>query len=323
MDDQRSVNNSRLAKPSTGKGGAAVRWSSHVHSFLLILTALPLASCGLVTPDIQEFWGTSGDAAAKESAIAFQARCELQKAARILVKKDIKFASAQGRQLKWLDSTWAADVLFVFTVDEKSALSPSVAFNRVFPNAVNTFPGKGTVTTGQSASTALAAGVSSEGYRQDKLHLFYQLSDLVGDEKKLPSLEKIEAVSCVPPPTNAVIFAESDLKISDWLISALDLQLTGQAQYQTPDAFATGGVLSHEVRFDIVTSGSVNPTWKLVLVSADTGSNPLFSASRDRTQDLTVTLGPGKNGQLSTNQGKNSAFTSEFNATTKGATSTP
>ena len=210
----------------------------------------------------------------------------------------------------------------MFTVDEKSALSPSLAVNRVLPNVVTTFPGKGVVTTGQSASAALAASASAEGYRQDKLHLFFQLSDLVGDEKALPSVEEIENVSCVPPPTSGVVFAVSDLKISDWLISALDLQLTGQAQYQTPDAFATGGVLSHEVRFDVVTSGSVNPTWKLVRVSADTGTNPLFSASRDRTQDLTITLGPGKKGQLSTAQGQSSAFTSEFNATTKGAPNT-
>jgi hypothetical protein len=190
---------------------------------------------------------------------------------------------------------------------------------------VETFVGHGTTTTAQSYSTVIGAGLSSEGYRQDKVHIFYKLSDLVGPEKDLPSVKQIQNEACLPPPTNASLFIQSDLKISDWLVSALDpldLQFTGQAQYQLPDSFATSGVLSHEVRFDIVSSGNINPTWKLVLVSADTGSNPLFNTSRDRTQDLTITLGPAKNGQLSTSQGQNSTLTSELNATLR-STITP
>ena len=290
---------------------------------LFCLGALLLNSCGLYTPDIQEFWGTSGDAAVKENAIVFQVRCELRKATQILVKKDIEFGAAgQGRQFIWLNSTWGADVLFVFTIDEKSALSPNISFNTALPNVVKTFVGHGTTTTAQSYSTVIGAGLSSEGYRQDKVHIFYKLSDLVGPEKDLPSVKQIQEESCLPPPTNASFFIQSDLKISDWLVSALDLQFTGQAQYQLQDLFATSGVLSHEVRFEIVSSGSVNPTWKLVLVSADTGSNPLFNTSRDRTQDLTITLGPSKNGQLSTSQGQNSTLSSELNATLR-STITP
>jgi hypothetical protein len=288
--------------------------------YISMLMCVLASGCGLITPDIQEFWGNSNDAAAKESAIAFQVRCELQKALRILVKKDIKYGAAgQGRQFKWLDSSWAADVLLVFTIDEKSTLTPNVGINTVLPNAVDTFPGKAAVTTQQSYSTALGGSISSEGYRQDKVHLFYPISELVGKESLLSSIKEIDSVSCVPPPVNATLFADSGLKVSDWLISQLDLQFTGQAQFQLPNSFATSGVLSHEVKFDIVTSGSVNPTWKLVLVSAGAGSNPLFSTSRDRTQDLTITLGPSKDGQLATSQGQNSALTSELNATLRSS----
>lgn len=283
------------------------------------LGLLALGGCGLATPDIQEFWGGSGDAATKERAIAWQVRCELKKAVQYLVRKDLGFAVAQGRQLSWFESQWGADVLFVFTIDEKTALSPSVALNTVFPNAVNSFPGKPSVTTAQTYATGLTAGASSEGYRQDKVHIFYKISDLVGNERMLPSLEDISKIDCVPPPTTASLFVQSDLKTFEWLVSALDLQYTQQANYQLPDSFATAGVLSHEVRFDIVTSGGVNPTWKLVQVSANTGMSPLFNASRDRTQDLVITLGPAKNGQLSTSQGQASTLTSEFNATIKSA----
>lgn len=50
--------------------------------------------------------------------------------------------------------------------------------------------------------------------------------------------------------------------------------------------------VSIEIKFVVVTNGNVSPTWKLVRVSANTGSNPLFSAGRTRTHDLIITIGP-------------------------------
>jgi hypothetical protein len=50
--------------------------------------------------------------------------------------------------------------------------------------------------------------------------------------------------------------------------------------------------ISIEIKFVIVTSGNVTPTWKLVNVSANTGSAPFFNIGRTRTHDLIVTIGP-------------------------------
>ena len=51
------------------------------------------------------------------------------------------------------------------------------------------------------------------------------------------------------------------------------------------------GFITHEVKFQIVSGANATPTWKLVQVTANTAS-PLFNTTRDRTQDLLITLGP-------------------------------
>ena len=50
--------------------------------------------------------------------------------------------------------------------------------------------------------------------------------------------------------------------------------------------------LTIEIKFIIVTSGNVTPTWKLLRVSANTGSSPLFALGRTRTHDVIITIGP-------------------------------
>jgi len=50
--------------------------------------------------------------------------------------------------------------------------------------------------------------------------------------------------------------------------------------------------VSIEIKFIIVSSGNVTPTWKLVRVSANTGSGPFFSTGRTRTHDVIITIGP-------------------------------
>jgi hypothetical protein len=57
--------------------------------------------------------------------------------------------------------------------------------------------------------------------------------------------------------------------------------------------------VSIEIKFVVVTNGNVTPTWKLVRVSANTASSPLFAAGRTRTHDLIITLGPSN--QVTTN----------------------
>jgi hypothetical protein len=49
---------------------------------------------------------------------------------------------------------------------------------------------------------------------------------------------------------------------------------------------------TREIKFIIISSGNIQPTWKLVQVSANTGSVPFFSTGRTRIHDLLITIGP-------------------------------
>jgi hypothetical protein len=46
-----------------------------------------------------------------------------------------------------------------------------------------------------------------------------------------------------------------------------------------------------EIKFIVVSSVNATPTWKLVRVSANTGSSPFFNTGRTRTHDLIITMG--------------------------------
>jgi hypothetical protein len=105
-----------------------------------------------------------------------------------------------------------------------------------------------------------------------------------------PSIEK----SCIPnKPANADLFVQSDLKIYDWLSAALLPYDTEIINY--PNNSTAQNAISHEIKFEIVSGGSITPTWTLVRFTANT-SGTLFAAGRNRSQDLTITFGPIEDG---------------------------
>jgi hypothetical protein len=123
------------------------------------------------------------------------------------------------------------------------------------------------------------------------------------------------------------LIVNNDLKIYDWLRSALHIQTiiaefgggfvsTGQEKNKGIVG-KSGGVgqnaITHEVQFVVVTDGNVTPQWKLVRVSANPTS-PFFDTQRQRTHDLIVTFGPKdpKTGKLQ------SAAESQHNAALYG-----
>jgi hypothetical protein len=63
---------------------------------------------------------------------------------------------------------------------------------------------------------------------------------------------------------------------------------------QVPDT------ISIEIKFIIVSSGNVTPTWKLLRVSGNTGSTPLFALGRTRSHDVIITIGPPDQATAST-----------------------
>jgi hypothetical protein len=83
-----------------------------------------------------------------------------------------------------------------------------------------------------------------------------------------------------------------NLGIKSWLQGAIDAQSKIPSTVLAPKIVSSKlDVLSYNIKFVVITSGSANPTLKLVNLSA--GKNfPLFSGNRTRTHGLTLTLGP-------------------------------
>lgn len=276
------------------------RLASRQRNCCFLFVLLAVGGCGTYVPDHQEFWGTPNDVQIKVNNIAGQVRCELIRA--------VGSAMADDPRLIWL-AGWGAQVTLTLTIDEKSVLTPNVMLNKVLPNAITPFP-NGAVTTPQSFTLGLGGTLSSDATRTDKVTMFFAFSDYFqvrnGFAKQRKGIfPRPPYGTCLPnSPNNADLFIQSDLKLRDWLYAAALPVLTGITDYsKIPAADLANGVLSHDIKFEIVSSGTINPTWTLVQVTANAGTTPLFSAGRDRTQELLITLSPisgGKGGAPST-----------------------
>jgi hypothetical protein len=200
-------------------------------------------------------------------------------------------------------------------VDETSGLNPGVAWNQVLPNATTVFgPGAaGTVTSSQSFSLGLGGTVSSTATRVDKFDPYYSVKELMRPYTKQsicaggsPYIQNDFLWKGWVPAQSSPFIIESDLGIKEWLVGAMivDNALTsdpvpsqlsgngGKGGKGGDNGQVTGAkdTVSLEIKFIIVTSGSVTPTWKLVRISANS-SSPFFNTGRTRTHDLIITIG--------------------------------
>jgi hypothetical protein len=170
------------------------------------------------------------------------------------------------------------------TVDEKSALSPGLAFNSPMENAVSMFHTGGNVTASQSFTLGIGASVSSEATRVETISFFYPFSDLTA-EGRYPK------ETC---GNNSDGTIDGDLKIDDFMKSKLEmaknpyllLYKTGVPNDGTVSPFDS---FTDEITFIVATSANITPTWKLLRISANP-SGPFFNAIRTRTDDVTITM---------------------------------
>lgn len=219
---------------------------------------------------------------------------------------------------KLLPDDWGAQVSLSIQVDENIALNPGVAFNTVLPNAVTAFPANPSVTTPQNSAVALGGTLSSAASRTDKFNSFWTIGYLRNpnavrrfckDETKDPLATDPSGIR----PAKSSFLAD-ELGITSWLLDALfvskiipsygtpsiasDIELSGNSK-KTEKKAATGkfepqgqDTFSIQIKFVVISSGNVTPSWRLVRVSANTGSSPFLGAGRTRTHDLILTIGP-------------------------------
>jgi hypothetical protein len=235
---------------------SAMRWGVPIFASAL------LGGCGLYIPEIQENPLDRNAGAKLVQDIALNIRCEVQDAVVHLYQRNAPI-DPENRNLRWFD-TWAVQLALTLTIDEKGSFNPTASWAP---------PG--------SFGLGLGGTLSADASRVDKISYFFLVSDL----------KKFDA--CPADARNRGPFIlESDLKLEEWLSDTMEAADNGN----TPVPAGTNGpfksnVLSHEVKFDVVSSGNITPSWKIRQVAIN-GSGNFATASRDRTQDLIMTFGP-------------------------------
>jgi hypothetical protein len=165
--------------------------------------------------------------------------------------------------------SWGVQITLSLTLEEIGALGPTANWLPPSP-ATSIF------------NLSAAGTLSSDATRIEKLNSYYSVQDL------------LKFRDCDPRNRpGGLSLMQSDLKLKEWLFDVMSTAGTGTVHYSGDTTKGPFGqnVISHEVKFLVVSSGNITPGWKLTRVSVNqTGS--LLSFTRNRTHDLTITFGP-------------------------------
>ncbi|WP_163005960.1 hypothetical protein [Methylobacterium brachiatum] len=227
--------------------------------YISFLIAFTITGCGTYVPPMQEVWEKENP-----EYRALSAGGNLVHSIKKKVYCDIAQAVTDNALI--LPKKWGVQVTLDLQVDETGGFSPGSAFSTPL-SGVN------------SAGVGFGASVSAQSTREDKFGSYWELSRLVGQEP----CKKVSGSS---------LLLISELGISQWLNDALITTAIVPSSSLTRDSEFKQDFLSYRVRFLVISSGSINPTYKLVQFSGNSGSDPLLQASRTRTHDLLITFGP-------------------------------
>ncbi|WP_244425322.1 hypothetical protein [Bradyrhizobium sp. STM 3843] len=228
-----------------------------------------LSGCGTYVPDIRD-WPNNSEVGAVTMvhAIVRSVECELKNAVTRVVNNDVRAARLRASHRTYTDflNDWGAEVAFTFTIDEKTAVNPTAVWMPPSPaSAIFTLGGNATV--------------SADATRVEKLNFFYTVKDLY--------LRDGQVCDASGEDPSGSFLIKNDLKIAELLDLRITPVVTGNATAPSGDK----NVLSHQVTFEVVTSGGLTPTLQLTRATIN-GSGTFLSGSRDRTHDLVVTFGP-------------------------------
>ncbi len=275
----------------TSSSGALLRAKKALKAAPSLISALSLVllnGCGTVVPDTQDFPGNAGDQQLLVQAVVQSVHCEVVNAISDLFEQSKRYPSMRAFTDKIKD--WGAQMVLSLKTEEKGTLNPTVVFTPATPaTAVFTLAGTATL--------------SSDAIRTDKLYFYYKISDL-RKRKHCPT-----GVQPAAPVSSPLI--QNNLKFGDWLYDQLAPVATNEISVPTS---ASGplkqNVLYYEVSFEVVTTGGLTPAWKLTRAMVNpTGT--LLAATRDRTHDLQITLGPGDSNGL-TGQAANAQLAADI-----------
>jgi hypothetical protein len=239
-----------------------------------VLFSLLLTNCGTYVPEIQE--PPFGQGAQRElvQAIVTSVHCEVINAVVSLYDDAKKYRDLRPMTRKM--ETWGVQMALTLKTSENSTMNASA---------------KWTPVTLASFTLGASGTLSSEATRTNILNFYYSVADLRRRGKCATGQQPEK------PVTSLLI--QNDLKFKDWLYDQIGPAVTNEIDLPVG---TTGplerNVLSHEVSFEVVTGGGINPTWILTEATINPGDGPFLQATRDRTHTLLITMGPGNNAGL-------------------------
>jgi hypothetical protein len=225
---------------------------------------LLLTGCGTYVPGLEEPLQSAADGQQLVQAIVNNVDCEIRDAVGEVLREDkeqFRSGFRRSRRTAWLDN-WGVQSTLTLELNERGEANPSFAWSPLSP---------------ASAVFGLAGGVSvsTEATRTNSVVSYYSVAQIVRDFHCGSSGR-----------SNGPFLLQSDLKLKEWLLDVVMLQGTGVAQI--PPAKEA---IQHTLAFELVTSGSLTPSWILRRVSVNTGG-AFLGARRGRKHVLVVTLGP-------------------------------
>ncbi|MBY2985681.1 hypothetical protein [Rhizobium leguminosarum] len=236
---------------------------------LLCGFAFTLSSCGTTVPKMV-LSNQPHATAFFINKLVNHVKCEVREAFFRAREFDLKNAKEQGdgvRRLAWLD-TWAAELSLTLTVKETGAIAPSLDY---------------TDELGKVSTLVLNTGISSssEATRIAKIDFTLPFADFLKERQANPK----RPIIC---KETGGILVNGDLGFDDMIDDlAFPHFIPGNVAIKPPKTF------SNEVQFMVAVSGNVNPAFDLRRVDTNPPGTPsLFSASRARTNDIVVSLGP-------------------------------
>jgi hypothetical protein len=289
--------------------------------FSSVLFIFPLCGCslGILTPEIEDFPVTQDQEHLLENTLVNNIKCEITLGYLNAVQKI--GPGPLHNDISWFDG-WGATATLKLTVDEKSSLSPGLSVTKPFENVITTFPTGGNVTSPQSFSFGLGLSGSADATRIETISFTYSFKDLLREYRAHPFS------SCKEHEKGIMI--QSDLKIGQFIydklfiasvpgtiepnapipagggksgeneeskirVASIDEGAVPSKAKPKPKAAANKpnpwfSTFSYQVTFVATYSANGTPTWKFAQISANPTA-PLFMASRQKTNDLTVTFG--------------------------------
>ena len=243
---------------------------SAIRILLCVFLTTILCGCGTVVPELRE-WPENDHFGAVDLVriIVRSVECELKHTITDVVNTDTDQAHLRSNHRHFTEflNNWGAEVALTFTIVEKSGFNPNATWLPVSPaSAIFTLNGN--------------ASLTAQATRIQKMNIFYTMKELY-----LPKGQDCDASGEDP---SGSFLIRNDLRLKDVLDARILPAIVGIADLPSS---GQKNVLSQDISFQAVISGSLTPTVLLTRASANTAGS-FLSGSRDKTHDLLITFGP-------------------------------